>query len=411
MTDGALPHQTPSWRDEPPALQTNGDDDDLPRPPPFLIGVAGGAASGKAAVVKMIMDHLLKDRDPKIVNVVHVKMNDFYRELSAEEHELVDRGDYNFDHPDAFDWKKLEQIMQQLLDGKSVDIPTYDFKNRKRLAETTRIASPDVVIFEGILMLYKKRIRERLSLKVFVDVDSDVRLARQVIRDTEERYNYDLEYVLHQYVRFVKPSFEDYILPSKRFADVIIPRGHENTVAVDLLAQHIRDIEAASSSILPTTSHHHHSHTRSSTGGSTDSSGETPDSGRSSAYSANGTGPGTGRPSTTAVGASLVGTTTTTSLPQTLTPSLTATVNPDITTTTTTHPSSRDSSPERSQRHSHYSTHRASATTPTPSSTSTSGKRVSIVGGEGVGAVGVGRVTDSTEILSDTAEKFTALMK
>ncbi|TPX56829.1 uridine kinase [Powellomyces hirtus] len=209
---------------------------------PFVIGVAGGASSGKQTVCQMIMDRLL-ERDSSIgVKVVIIKMEDFYRELSGDDAASADAGTYNFDHPNAVDFALLEECLEDILHGRPADIPQYDFQNNKRLAKTVRIDRPDVVIFSGIFMLYKRRVRDALNLRVFVDVDSDVRLARQVVRDTEVRYERNLETVLQSYLKYVKPSFEDFILPSKKFADVIIPRGEENTIAIDLLTQHIVDI-------------------------------------------------------------------------------------------------------------------------------------------------------------------------
>ncbi|KAJ3033766.1 UMP-CMP kinase [Rhizophlyctis rosea] len=168
-------------------------------------------------------------------------MEDFYRELTHEEQVLAQRGEYNFDHPTAMDLPLLENTLQSILSGETVQTPRYDFHNHVRRPGPT-IHTPDVVICSGIFMLYKKRVREAFNLKVFVDVDSDVRLSRQVVRDTEIRHHKTLEEVLSYYIKFVKPSFEDFIMPTKKFADVIIPRGDTNTVAIDLLTQHISDI-------------------------------------------------------------------------------------------------------------------------------------------------------------------------
>ncbi|KAJ3008265.1 hypothetical protein HKX48_008669 [Thoreauomyces humboldtii] len=236
---------------------------------PFVIGVAGGGSSGKKTVCQMIMDRLL-ERDQSIgVKVVLIKMEDFYRELSGADLEAARAGDYNFDHPNAVDFQLLEECLEDILHGRPVKIPQYDFHNSKRLPDPVHIDRPDVVIFSGIFMLYKRRVRDALNLRVFVDVDSDVRLARQVVRDTEVRFEKKLEAVLHSYIKFVKPSFEDFILPSKKFADVIIPRGQDNVVAIDLLTQHIVDIldergeqrgeEPIDGDLLPQAPHRHRS--------------------------------------------------------------------------------------------------------------------------------------------------------
>ncbi|KAJ3415330.1 UMP-CMP kinase [Chytridiales sp. JEL 0842] len=234
--------------------------------PPFLIGVAGGGASGKKQVCKMVME-MLNEREAKkgwceyvsiyvsvlydtkqrisMKLVVIIKLEDFYRPLSAHERTLLLKNEYNFDHPDALDFPLLESCLIALLSGEPFTLPSWDFTAHVRHPSAgTTIFKPDVAIFEGNLMLYKKRIRECFNLKVFVDVDGDVRLMKQIIRDTEVRYKKALEEVLEQYLKYVKPSFEDFILPSKKFADVIIPRGDQNKVAISILAKHIADILA-----------------------------------------------------------------------------------------------------------------------------------------------------------------------
>ncbi|KAJ3188921.1 Uridine-cytidine kinase 2 [Gaertneriomyces sp. JEL0708] len=213
-----------------------------PGPKPFVIGVAGGGSSGKKTVCKMIMERLLERDESAGVKVLFIKMEDFYKDLDDDAKQLADVGAYNFDHPSAVDFRLLETCLEDILNGHSASIPQYDFSSHTRLPDSHIAERPDVVIFSGIYMLYKKRIRDALDLKVFVDVDSDTRLARQVIRDTEVRYRKPLEGVLEYYLNYVKPSFEDFILPSKKFADVIIPRGQENEVAIGLLAEHIGEL-------------------------------------------------------------------------------------------------------------------------------------------------------------------------
>nr|KAJ3420314.1 Uridine-cytidine kinase 2 [Polyrhizophydium stewartii] len=209
------------------------------------IGVAGGGASGKAQVCQRIMETLAAsgavagDRR----RVSYIRLEDFYLPLGDDDVRRADAGEYNFDHPEALDLDLFLACLQSLSDGKPASIPRYDFQKKRRLPESVLIdPAPDVVVVSGILILYEREIRELIDLKVFVDVDSDVRLARQVIRDTEERYRMSLDQVLQRYVKFVKPSFEEFILPTKKFADVVIPRGETNTVAVELLTEHIVDI-------------------------------------------------------------------------------------------------------------------------------------------------------------------------
>ncbi|KAG8048045.1 hypothetical protein GUJ93_ZPchr0008g13142 [Zizania palustris] len=199
---------------------------------PFLIGVSGGTASGKTTVCDMIIQQLHDHR------VVLVNQDSFYHGLTEEESERLQ--DYNFDHPDAFDTDRLLECMGKLKSGQSVNIPIYDFKNHRRCSESFRkVNASDVIILEGILVFHDQRVRDLMDMKIFVDTDADIRLARRIRRDTVERGR-DVISVLEQYGRFVKPSFDDFVLPSKKYADVIIPRGGDNHVAIDLIVQHIR---------------------------------------------------------------------------------------------------------------------------------------------------------------------------
>ncbi|KAK1272329.1 hypothetical protein QJS04_geneDACA012653 [Acorus gramineus] len=207
---------------------------DIPGPPkqPFVIGVSGGTASGKTTVCDMIIQQLHDHR------VVLINQDSFYRGLTAEESEHV--SEYNFDHPDAFDNEQLLECIEQLKCGKSVNVPIYDFKNHRRCSERFRkVNASDVIILEGILVFHEQRVRNLMNMKIFVDTDTDVRLARRIRRDTVERGR-DVISVLEQYAKFVKPAFDDFVLPSKKYADVILPRGGDNHVAIDLIVQHIR---------------------------------------------------------------------------------------------------------------------------------------------------------------------------
>ncbi|XP_048425945.1 uridine kinase-like protein 3 [Pyrus x bretschneideri] len=199
---------------------------------PFVIGVAGGAASGKTTVCDMIIQQLHDQR------VVLVNQDSFYHNLTEEELKRVH--EYNFDHPDAFDTEKLLSSMDKLKHGQAVDIPNYDFKSYKNSVFPARRVNPsDVIILEGILAFHDTRVRELMNMKIFVDTDADVRLARRIRRDTVEKGR-DIGQVLDQYSKFVKPAFDDFILPTKKYADIIIPRGGDNHIAVDLIVQHIR---------------------------------------------------------------------------------------------------------------------------------------------------------------------------
>ncbi|CAG8455011.1 3093_t:CDS:10 [Ambispora leptoticha] len=208
---------------------------------PFIIGVAGGSASGKKTVCDMIIERLRKHANA-VREVVVMSLGDFYREFSEEEKELAKKGEFNFDHPNAFDFDLVEKVIEDLKAGKAVTLPSYDFDTRTRNPSAQHISPPDVVLFEGILILYEKRIRDSFSLKIFVDVDSDIRLAQRVLQDTEQRHHYPLEQVLNQYIKYVKPAYEDFVLPTKKTSDVIIPRGADNVAAIDLITSHIEDV-------------------------------------------------------------------------------------------------------------------------------------------------------------------------
>ncbi|XP_063613984.1 uridine-cytidine kinase 2-B-like [Penaeus indicus] len=210
-------------------LQQNGMTNGFGPKTPFLIGVAGGTASGKSTVCKKIMEKLGQDDiEHSQRRVVCISQDAFYRPLNPEESTKALKGLFNFDHPDAFDTELILKTLRQILDGKICKIPNYDYVSNSRLDTTTTIYPADVVLFEGILMFYQPEMRELFHMKLFVDSDADTRLARRVMRDTRERGR-NLEHVLNQYTNLVKPAFEEFCLPTKKFADVIIPRGAENT--------------------------------------------------------------------------------------------------------------------------------------------------------------------------------------
>jgi uridine kinase len=213
------------------------------RKTPFLIGVAGGTASGKSTVCQKIMEALgqadVLDSQRKVVCVAQ---DSFYKQLSTEEANKAAKGQYDFDHPNALDLDLMVKTLESILEGKMTEVPVYDFINNARMeGQYTTIYPADVVLFEGILVFYFPQVRNLFHMKLFVDTDPDTRLARRVIRDVEGR-NRDLDTVLTQYMKFVKPAFEEFCLPTKKFADVIIPRGADNIVAISLIVQHIADL-------------------------------------------------------------------------------------------------------------------------------------------------------------------------
>ncbi|KAI8138802.1 uridine kinase [Fennellomyces sp. T-0311] len=199
----------------------------------YVIGVAGGSASGKTSVAERILKNL------NVPWVVIVSMDSFYNVLGPEQSKLAHENNFDFDHPTAIDYNLLYETLCKLKSGKSVQIPTYDFSLHARTDKTTTIYGANVIIFEGIYGLYDKKIRDLMDLKIFVDTDADIRLARRLQRDIAERGR-ELKGVLQQYTRFVKPAFDDHIQPTVKHADVIIPRGLENVVAIDLITKHVQ---------------------------------------------------------------------------------------------------------------------------------------------------------------------------
>uniref|UniRef100_H2Z258 Uridine-cytidine kinase n=1 Tax=Ciona savignyi TaxID=51511 RepID=H2Z258_CIOSA len=219
-----------------PATETN-------RERPFIIGVSGGTSSGKTSVCQKIIELLGESSAIKgAQKVAIISQDNFYKSLSKDEIKLAECCQYNFDHPEAFDTKLMKATILDIVTGKTIKIPDYDFKTHTRRKDSYEVLHRcDVVLFEGILVFYHKEIRELFNMKLFVDSDADTRLSRRVLRDITDRGR-SLESVLQQYTTFVKPAFEEFCLPSKKYADVIIPRGAENTVAINLIVQHIRDI-------------------------------------------------------------------------------------------------------------------------------------------------------------------------
>ncbi|CAB4005077.1 uridine-cytidine kinase 2-B, partial [Paramuricea clavata] len=147
----------------------------------------------------------------------------------------------NYDHPDAFDDELIKNTLSKLKQGQTVETPVYDSKTYSRKPQFVTTYPPKVILFEGILVLYHKEIRDLLDMKLFVDCDSDTRLSRRVLKDTQE-HGRDLDTVLSTYTELVKPAFEEFCLPTKKYADVIIPRGSDNTVGMEVIIRHITDI-------------------------------------------------------------------------------------------------------------------------------------------------------------------------
>uniref|UniRef100_H3CK85 Uridine-cytidine kinase n=1 Tax=Tetraodon nigroviridis TaxID=99883 RepID=H3CK85_TETNG len=198
----------------------------------FVIGLCGGSASGKTTVANKIIEAL------DVPWVVLLSMDSFYKVLNKEEQELAARNEYNFDHPDAFDFELLVNVLRKLKKGKSVKVPVYDFTSHCRRKEWKTVYGANVVIFEGILAFANKELLKLLDMKVFVHEDSDIRLIRRLKRDISHRGR-DIGGIIKQYNKFVKPAFEQYIEPTVQSADIVVPRGGENFVALDLIVQHV----------------------------------------------------------------------------------------------------------------------------------------------------------------------------
>ncbi|CAH1776024.1 unnamed protein product, partial [Owenia fusiformis] len=198
----------------------------------FVIGLCGGSASGKTTVARKIIEAL----DVQWVSLL--SMDSFYKVLTQEQHEAAARNEYNFDHPDAFDFDLLEATLQRMKDGKIIEVPVYNFTTHAREKEKKTIYGANVVIFEGIMSFNTASLRDMMDMKIFVETDSDIRLARRLKRDITERGR-EIEGVLKQYTQFVKPAFEHYIEPTMTYADIIVPRGGENEVAINLIVQHV----------------------------------------------------------------------------------------------------------------------------------------------------------------------------
>ena len=195
-----------------------------------IIGIAGGTGSGKTTVVKKIVEAL----PPHYVAVV--PPDSYYNdttEMTEEERHAI-----NFDHPDAFDWKLLIKQVNELRKGNAIEQPTYSYIKCNRLPETIHVEPKPVIIIEGIMTLLNKKLRDMMDLKIFVDADSDERLIRNIQRDIVERGR-DVKMVVDRYLEVLKPMHEQFIEPTKRYADVIIPQGGENVKGIDMVCKFI----------------------------------------------------------------------------------------------------------------------------------------------------------------------------
>lgn len=199
----------------------------------LVIGIAGGSCSGKTSVTKAIYEVF------KESSVVVIEQDYYYKDQSHLT--MEERLKTNYDHPLAFDTELLIDHLQQLMNGKAIEKPVYDYVNHTRSNEVIHVEPKNVIILEGILVLEDARLRDLMDIKVFVDTDSDLRIIRRLERDIKERGR-TIESVIHQYLTDVRPMHNLFIEPTKRYADIIIPEGGENEVAIDLMVTKIKSI-------------------------------------------------------------------------------------------------------------------------------------------------------------------------
>lgn len=200
---------------------------------PIIIGVTGGTGSGKTTVTRKIIEEFGD------VSLAYIPQDAYYKDqshLTMDERVLT-----NYDHPFAFDNDLLSDHIRQLLDGQAVQMPVYDFTQHNRAEETIRVEPKEVIIIEGILIFSDNELRDLMDIKVFVDTDDDIRIIRRIKRDMAERGR-SLDSIIDMYTSIVKPMHEQFIEPTKKFADIIIPEGGSNNVAIDLMTTKIRSI-------------------------------------------------------------------------------------------------------------------------------------------------------------------------
>lgn len=201
----------------------------------MILGVAGGTGSGKTTVAREILQAVGADR------IAFLAQDNYYRDVEWESSEQLLA--HNFDHPDALDTALFVEHLRTLKSGRAIDLPVYDFVRHRRTTETRCIASRPVVLVEGILLFAEPEIRELLDFKVFVDTDADVRLVRRIRRDLLERGR-AVSDVLRQYMGTVRPMHLEFVEPSKRWADVIVPEGGENRVALEMVVARVEQLLA-----------------------------------------------------------------------------------------------------------------------------------------------------------------------
>jgi uridine kinase len=199
----------------------------------LIIGIGGVTGSGKTTVTAKILKSLDEER------IVVIQHDSYYRDLAAYHGVTPDK--INFDHPDSLETDLLVRHLQELRDGKPIEQPIYNFTTHHRLRETNRLEPREIIIVEGILIFVDKLLRNLMDIKIFLDTDADERLIRRIRRDILERGR-SVESVMNQYMSTVKPMHLEFVEPSKHWADIIIPRGAENTVAIDMVVTKIKSM-------------------------------------------------------------------------------------------------------------------------------------------------------------------------
>jgi uridine kinase len=200
---------------------------------PILIGITGGTGSGKSTIANEIYSNF----DGTCIAMI--EQDSYYKDQSQLSFE--DRVKTNYDHPDAFDTELLVEHLKMLLEGKTIEKPSYDFEVHNRKKETVKVEPREIIIVEGILILQDKELRDLLDIKIYVDTDADVRIIRRIQRDINERGR-SLDSVINQYINVVRPMHMQFIEPTKRHADIIIPEGGQNRVAIEILVSNIKQI-------------------------------------------------------------------------------------------------------------------------------------------------------------------------
>ena len=198
---------------------------------PLIIGIAGGSGSGKSTVARNVADHLTTP------SVAFIDMDAYYKNFTSLT--LDERRKLNWDHPDAFDYDLLCAHLESLSKRQAIDKPEYDFVTHLRRPEPTRVEPADVIVIDGILLFVDDRVRNLCDVKVFVDADADIRLIRRIERDTHVRGR-PLDEIIEQYLSTVQPMHLQFVEPSKRYADVIVPRGGHNAIAIEMIVAKIQ---------------------------------------------------------------------------------------------------------------------------------------------------------------------------